>query len=117
MTVSELRDELGLSLECFAKKVGLRSRGRMSVIEQENRCSLSVALRIESLSGGRVDAASLNEDVRASRAAFTSLPARQTAILEADRVVFCDICERRADDPVIAGCAEPDCPRIGKAAA
>lgn len=70
MTIAELRAELGLSLEAFAERVGLASRGRMSVIERENRCSLDVALKIEALSDGRVDASSLSDDVRAARHAL-----------------------------------------------
>ncbi|HKT85613.1 MAG TPA: hypothetical protein VJQ77_05955 [Novosphingobium sp.] len=67
MKIADLRTELGLSLEAFAAEIGLQSRGRMSVIERENRCSLDVALRIEDLSGGRIDAAELSEDVRKAR--------------------------------------------------
>jgi predicted transcriptional regulator len=67
MNIADLRSEMGLSLEAFAAQIGLQSRGRMSVIERENRCSLDVALKIEDLSGGRVDAADLSEDVRAAR--------------------------------------------------
>lgn len=71
MDIATLRAELGLSLEEFAARVGLASRGRMSVIERENRCSLDVALKIEALSdageGPRIDAAKLCEDVRAAR--------------------------------------------------
>lgn len=66
-TIAQLRAELGLSLEQFAERVGLQSRGRMSVIEREGRCSLDVALAIEALSGGRIDAALLNDDVKAAR--------------------------------------------------
>ena len=66
-TIARLRAELGLSLEQMAERVGLQSRGRMSVIEREGRCSLDVALAIETLSGGRIDAGDLNEDVRAAR--------------------------------------------------
>ena len=67
MQIADLRTELGLSLEAFAAMVGIQSRGRMSVIERENRCALRVALAIERLSDGRVDAAGLCEEVRAAR--------------------------------------------------
>lgn len=67
MDIASLRAEMGLSLEEFAGRVGLASRGRMSVIERENRCSLDVALKIEALSDGRIDAADLSDDVRAAR--------------------------------------------------
>lgn len=74
-SIADLRAELGLSLEQFAERVGLQSRGRMSVIEREGRCSLDVALAIEALSGGRIDAGALNEDVKAARHGFTGSPA------------------------------------------
>lgn len=67
MKIAELRAEMGLTLEEFAARVGQKSRGRMSVIEAENRCSLPVALAIEELSGCRIDAAELCEDVRRAR--------------------------------------------------
>ena len=71
MQIVELRTEMGLSLEAFAALIGLQSRGRMSVIEREGRCALGVALKIEALSmqdgEPRIDAADLNDDVRASR--------------------------------------------------
>lgn len=67
MKIADLRNELGLSLEAFAERVGLQSKGRMSMIERENRCSLAVALRIEELSEGRIDAAGLSDDVHAAR--------------------------------------------------
>lgn len=69
MKIADLRAEMGLSLEEFAARIGLASRGRMSVIEREERCALSVALRIEELSAGRIDAAALSDDVRAAREA------------------------------------------------
>ena len=79
MNIADFRSELGLSLESFAAQLGLQSRGRMSVIERENRCSLEVALKIEELSGGRVDAASLNSDVRAARHGLSDTAARHDA--------------------------------------
>ncbi len=58
-----------MTLEQFADNLGGLSKGYLSGIEKDNRASLTVALRIEELSGGRIDAADLNEDVRAARAA------------------------------------------------
>lgn len=64
MTISELRAELGLSLEAFAKAVGLSSKGYASDLEKgQATCSVRVALEIERLSGGRIAANSLNADV------------------------------------------------------
>ncbi|MFO6447841.1 hypothetical protein ACLBKU_11905 [Erythrobacter sp. NE805] len=76
-TIAELRSEMGLSLEQFAARVGLQSRGRMSVIEREGRCSLDVALAIEALSGGRIDAAELSDDVKAARHVPSFTPATE----------------------------------------
>lgn len=67
MNIAELRAEMGVSQEEFAALIGLSSKGNVSIIERENRCGLRVALKIEQLSGGRIDAASLNEEVRVSR--------------------------------------------------
>ncbi|MFC0684649.1 helix-turn-helix domain-containing protein [Novosphingobium clariflavum] len=77
MTIADLRKDLGLSLEAFAQLIGLQSRGRMSVIERENRCSLSVALKIEELSEGRLDAGELSDEVRAARHGFNVAAVQQ----------------------------------------
>jgi DNA-binding XRE family transcriptional regulator len=64
MMIADLRKELGLSLEAFARSVGLSSKGYASELERGNvKCSVSIALEIERLSGGRIHAASLNDDV------------------------------------------------------
>jgi transcriptional regulator with XRE-family HTH domain len=65
MTISELRQSLGLSQEAFARVVGLTSKSYVSELEsgKETRCSVKVALEIERLSEGRISAASLNPDV------------------------------------------------------
>jgi hypothetical protein len=68
MTIADLRAELGDTLEQFGTRIDIKSKGNLSLIERDNRCSLPVALRIEELSAGRIDAADLNEDVRAARA-------------------------------------------------
>jgi len=67
MNIAELRAEMGVSQEDFAALIGLSSKGNVSIIERENRCGLRVALKIEQLSDGRIDAASLNDEVRVSR--------------------------------------------------
>ena len=69
LTIADLRAEMGLTLEEFGKRIGLASKGGVSAIEASNRCSLRVALSIESLSGGRIDAGAINEDVKAAREA------------------------------------------------
>lgn len=63
MNIRELRAELGMSLEAFANAVGLKSKGQMLMIERGLKPSVRVALEIEKLSGGRIKAASLNEDI------------------------------------------------------
>lgn len=69
LTISDLRAELGLTLSQMAERLGLASKGQVSEIERNHRCSLAVALRIEELANGRIDAADLSEDVRQARAA------------------------------------------------
>jgi DNA-binding XRE family transcriptional regulator len=68
MKVSELRSELGLTLEAFAPLVGLASKGSAHELEKAERASVKVALEVERLSRGRIDAAKLNDDVARSRA-------------------------------------------------
>jgi len=62
-TVAKLRKELGLSLEAFARTLGLKSKGQAKDIEKSERCSVRVALEIEKLSSGRIPAGSLNPDI------------------------------------------------------
>lgn len=63
MDVKELRAEMGISLEEFAKLLGLQSKSHAHAIEDKNRCSVGMALKIEKLSEGRIPASSLNDDV------------------------------------------------------
>jgi hypothetical protein len=63
ITVAALRVELDLTLEQFAAKLGLKSKGQAKAISDGGRCSVAVALRIEALSGGRIPAATLNPDI------------------------------------------------------
>jgi transcriptional regulator with XRE-family HTH domain len=68
MEINELRAELGMSLEAFANLIGLKSKGQMSQIEAGKAAvSVAVALRLEELSSGRIDAASLNTVVAQAR--------------------------------------------------
>jgi len=66
MTVAALRSELGLTLAEMGERIGL-SKSQMHEVENSGRASLRVALEIERLSGKRIDAATLNDDVRAAR--------------------------------------------------
>jgi len=64
MTISELRKELGLTLAEFAPMIGLTSLGYACEITRgEKPPSIRVAIKLEQLSGGRIKAADLNEDV------------------------------------------------------
>ena len=57
-----------MSLEAFANLLGLKSKGQMSLIEAgKSSVSAAVALRLEGLSGGRIDAANLNAVVAQAR--------------------------------------------------
>ena len=66
-TIEALRKELNLTQGQFAPLIGLANKGSVSVIERGGPCSLEVALEIERLSGGRIDAASLSADVARAR--------------------------------------------------
>lgn len=68
MTIAGLREELGLTQLEFGERIGLASKAQVSLVERGLApCSLRVALRIEQLSGGRIDAGELSEEVRISR--------------------------------------------------
>lgn len=69
MTVNDLRTEFGDSLEAFAARLGLKGKASAHEIEATGKASVRVALEIERLSGGRILADSLNEDVALTRAA------------------------------------------------
>lgn len=73
MQISALRTELGLSLDGFAKSIGLSSKGYVSQLERgEVTPSVQVALRLEELSGGRILARDLNPDVARVEAAVAA---------------------------------------------
>lgn len=67
-TIASLREDLGMTLDEFARAVGISSKGYVSQIERGViDCSLSIALKIEQFSAGRIDAAVLSRDVRMAR--------------------------------------------------
>jgi len=115
LTIAGLRKELGLSLEAFGQLLGGFSKGHTSGIERGiEPCTVAVALAIEKLSGGRLDAADLNDEVRAAR---MTLPVREIAAAGeamAERTVLCATCERRTDDPATRDCTFSDCPHVGR---
>lgn len=67
LTIEALRRELGLNQTEFALRIGLANKASVSLLERGGPCSLPVAIKIEELSEGRIDAADLNEDVKAAR--------------------------------------------------
>jgi len=70
MGIAALRRRLGLTQSEFGEKIGIASKGDVSMIERGLRpISLRAALAIESLSDGAIDAASLCDEVAAARAA------------------------------------------------
>jgi transcriptional regulator with XRE-family HTH domain len=120
LTIAALRAELGLSLEAFGAKIGLASKGNVSILERGGACSLSVALALEALSGGRLDAAKLNDDVAAARRCFGSVitPNEVREALEPEaRTVTCIACDRRLDAATARACTDADCPNADREAA
>lgn len=65
--ITRLRKTLGLNQVEFAALLGLRSKGQVSEIENTNRCSVRVALKIEELSQGSIDAAIMSDEVAMAR--------------------------------------------------
>lgn len=68
--VRALREELGLTQLEFGTLIGLSNKASVSLLESGKiAASLDVAIELEKLSGGRIDAAALCEAVRKARAA------------------------------------------------
>lgn len=67
-TINQYRKDAGLSLEAFAALVG-KSKGHMHGVESTGRCSAKLALEIERVTNGAVNAASLNEEIAQARQA------------------------------------------------
>ncbi len=68
MTLSEYRETNGLSLEALAMQLG-KSKGHIHAVEKEGYATARLALDIERLTGGAVDAASLNPEIAEARKA------------------------------------------------
>ncbi len=66
--LSRYRKAQGLTLEVFARKLG-KTKGHLSIVERDMRCSASLALDIERETGGAISASQLNPDVAMARAA------------------------------------------------
>ena len=134
LTIEALRAELRMNQDQFARAVGLANKASVSLMERGGPVSLPVALAIEKLSAGRIDAGTLNADVAAAREAIGKGAAQNWALSEAElatlpapgadapqdfdkRVILCAVCERRTDDPAVLGCTETDCPHAERNAA
>jgi len=65
-TIADLRTELGLTLAKMGQMVGL-SKSQMHDAERRNAASLRVAVALEQLAQGRINAAALSEDVLLAR--------------------------------------------------
>ena len=68
MTLSEWRKEQGLSLEAVASKLD-KSKGHLHAVEKDGYATARLALDIETLTGGKVDAAELHPEIREARKA------------------------------------------------
>lgn len=66
MTISKFRKDNGLTLEAFGELIG-KSKGHVHAIEQSGKCSAKVALTIERVTRGAVDAATLNAQIAEAR--------------------------------------------------
>jgi transcriptional regulator with XRE-family HTH domain len=74
-TISDLRNEMGVTQTEFAIRLGLSAGGKPTVSLWETgarEVSFDAALKIEELSAGRIDAAQLNAQVARARAVGTS---------------------------------------------
>ena len=123
--IAALRVQRGETLAQFAAAIGCSSKSRVSEFENGKALpTLAQALRMEELSGGTLDAALLNADVAAARAAREQRTHDGASAIDdcldadgaaagppAGRLILCAVCERGADDPVTRCCTDPDCPR------
>jgi transcriptional regulator with XRE-family HTH domain len=75
-TIADLRRELGLTQQEFGERIGLPNKTSISLLESGKRPNVSaaVAVAIEELSGGRIDAAALSDDVKIARHGLGNTP-------------------------------------------
>lgn len=64
--LTRYRKAEGLTLEAFAALVG-KSKGHLHEVETTMRCTASLALAIETATGGNINAADLNDDIAQAR--------------------------------------------------
>lgn len=67
-TIKQYREAEGLTLEAFGALIG-KSKPHVHEIENAMKCSAKLALAIEAATGGKVDAAVLNEEIASARKA------------------------------------------------
>lgn len=131
--VRQWRTGAEMSGAALALALGI-SRGKLSDLENGKFVpGVKVALRLEKLSAGRIDAAALNDDVRAARhgqnikpaggvvhSAIPPVPGRDSSGANHEqafadtRVIVCDVCEQRVDDGRPTACTFVDCPHSGR---
>lgn len=68
MTLSDWRAKEGLSLEALAAKLE-KSKGHIHAVEKDGYATARLALDIEKLTNGEVDAATLNPEIAEARKA------------------------------------------------
>lgn len=68
MTLTKYREIHGLSLEALATQLG-KSKGHLHAVEKDGYATAKLALAIERLTEGQVDAASLNPEIAEARKA------------------------------------------------
>lgn len=68
MTLSEWREQNKLSLEALASRLG-KSKGHLHAVEKDGYATARLALDIELLTEGKVDAAHLNPEIAEARKA------------------------------------------------
>lgn len=68
MTLSDWRSKEGLSLEAVAVRLG-KSKGHLHAVEKDGYATARLALDIETLTNGAVDAGDLNPEIAEARKA------------------------------------------------
>lgn len=66
MTITDYRSKHGLSLAAFGALIG-KSKPHVHEIERTGRCSAELAMDIERVTSGAVDAATLNDAIASAR--------------------------------------------------
>jgi len=131
--IRKLRCDMDLTVAQMAERLGLSSKGGFSMIENGKApISQRLALAVETLTDGRIDAASLNAEIAAARAGFVRVADNENTTEGAPSVGadagegaseigelqrLCFACERRLDLPGIRDCTAVDCPHAQREAA